>query len=151
MKKNVIRINCPIILLLFSIEIIAQLSSENYPWVWAKRLDIKGTPYIDDSIINMQLVRQRCSLKNINEQNFRITDTTYRILPAPENTYGYEVLIENKVFIYQPNIPGKAGIKGFKKKTDAEKVARLVIKKLSQGIMPPTVEEKELIELKINF
>jgi len=45
-------------------------------------------------------------------------------------------------------MPGK---KGFQRKADAEKVAKLVIKKIQKGMMPPTVEKKELDSLSIKF
>ena len=78
-------------------------------------------------------------------------DTTYRIIPSEGNTYGYDISINDKLLIHQPNIPGMGGNKGFAKKSDAEKVAILVIKKLQEGMMPPTVEKKELDSLKIKF
>jgi len=78
-------------------------------------------------------------------------DTTYRIIPAEGNTYGYEILVKNKLLIHQPNIPGMPGKKGFQRKADAEKVAKLVIKKIQKGMMPPTVEKKELDSLSIKF
>ena len=79
------------------------------------------------------------------------TDTTYRIVSASGNTYGYEILIKGRVFIRQLTIPGKSGMLGFKKKNDAEKVAQLVLRKLSKGLMPPTIDDKELRELKIKL
>jgi hypothetical protein len=82
---------------------------------------------------------------------FNNTDTIYRIIPARGNTYGYEILVKNKVLIRQLNIPGKPGTHGFKKKTDAERVAALVLIKLRQGIMPPTIYDTELKELQIEF
>jgi hypothetical protein len=78
-------------------------------------------------------------------------DITYRIIPSEANTYGYDISIKKKLLIHQPSIPGMGGNKGFAKKSDAEKVARLVIKKLQKGMMPPTVEKKELDSLKIKF
>ena len=81
--------------------------------------------------------------------SFDYADTSYRIISAPDNSYGYEVLIDRKVLIHQPSVPGRAGRMGFKRKVDAEKVAQLVIRKLSQGIMPPTINENELLKLKI--
>jgi len=78
-------------------------------------------------------------------------DTTYRIIPSEGHTYGYDISINNKLLIHQPNIPGMEGNKGFEKKSDAEKVARLVIKKIQKGIMPPTVEKKELDSLRIKL
>ena len=79
------------------------------------------------------------------------SDTTFNIVASPNLTYGYEIFIRNKIFIRQLTIPCKSGIEGFINKLDAEKVARLVIKKLSQGIMPPTINTQELTSLKIDF
>lgn len=74
-----------------------------------------------------------------------------KIFPNPDQSYGYDILNQNKVLIHQQNIPGEAGLKGFSKKNDAEKVAQLVIHKLSQGIMPPTISKQDLQKLKINL
>lgn len=79
------------------------------------------------------------------------SDTTFNIVVSANHTYGYEIFIRNKIVIRQLTIPCKSGIEGFINKLDAEKVARLVIKKLSQGIMPPTVNKQELTRLKIDF
>lgn len=82
---------------------------------------------------------------------FLPSDTSYRIIPSINNTYGYEILIDEKVFIRQQSIPGLPGLSGFKRKEDAEKVAQLVLKKLSNGEMPPSVEKKEMDKLKIKY
>jgi len=79
------------------------------------------------------------------------SDTTYRIISSIANTYGYEILVNGKPFIRQKNIPGLSGTAGFKRKQDAEKCARLVLKKLSAGIMPPSVEKHELDSMKIKY
>ena len=78
-------------------------------------------------------------------------DTTFRIIPSDGNTYGYDILVNNKILIHQPNIPGRPGNKGFAVKGDAEKVAMLIIKKLQRGIMPPATSTKELDSLKIKY
>jgi hypothetical protein len=78
-------------------------------------------------------------------------DITYRIIPSEDNTYGYEIFVKKKLLIHQPDIPGMTGNKGFTQKSDAEKVAKLVIQKLQKGIMPPTIGRKELDSLKINL
>ena len=61
------------------------------------------------------------------------------------------ILVKNNILIHQPNIPGRAGNKGFQTKGDAEKVAKLIIKKLQQGIMPPATSTKELDSLKVKY
>ena len=91
------------------------------------------------------------SLKQSFIYFFNGTDTTYKIVSGANNTYGYEIVIKNKVLIRQLTIPGKPGTMGFKTEADAEKVAQLVLRKLSKGLMPPTVDEKELIKLKIKL
>lgn len=74
---------------------------------------------------------------------------TYQITNNPDRTFGYDIFKNGKLFVHQPTIPGRPGMAGFKTKADAEKVAKLVIGKIRKGIMPPTVEEKELKNLKI--
>ena len=82
-------------------------------------------------------------------QSTPISDTSYRIIHSELNTYGYEILINAKVLIHQENIPGLPGNKGFLKKSDAVKTAKLVIQKLRQGIMPPTITVNDLNKLEI--
>ena len=73
----------------------------------------------------------------------------YVIILSVENTWGYDIYIEKQVFIHQPNLPGLPGNMGFKSKTDAKKVAKLVIEKIRKGEMPPSVSVAELKELKV--
>ena len=97
----------------------------------------------------------RASANNVNTNSpviiYSHSDTTYRIVPSIANTYGYEILINGKAFIHQKNIPGLAGSTGFKRKEDAEKAARLVIKKLNAGIMPPSIDKHELDSMKVKY
>ncbi len=73
----------------------------------------------------------------------------YKIIPAPNHTWGYDILKDNKIFIHQPNKPGLPGIEGFRTKADARKVAQLVMAKIKRGEMPPTVSPGELKRLKL--
>jgi hypothetical protein len=79
------------------------------------------------------------------------TKIAYRIIDAPNKTFCYDIFVDDRLLIHQPSIPGLPGIKGFVRKRDAEKVAALVIKKIKNGIMPPTIEAKELDSLEIKF
>lgn len=73
----------------------------------------------------------------------------FEIINAPNNTWGYDILKDKKIFIHQPNRPGLPGKEGFKTKKDAIKVAQLVILKIKKGEMPPTVSSEELKALKL--
>jgi len=76
---------------------------------------------------------------------------TYVIFNADQNSYGYNILEHNRILIHQRNVPGQPGNKGFSTKEDAEKVAQLVLSKLNNKIMPPSINRKELDSLNINF
>jgi len=89
--------------------------------------------------------------QSLTIQSSSKSENTYRIIPSMNNTFGYEILVNEKVLIRQTNIPGMPGLNGFNQKEDAIKVAQLVLEKLHQGIMPPTVVKHELNELKIKY
>lgn len=81
-------------------------------------------------------------------EQFKAANLTYQIIEAPNNTWCYDILKEGNLFIHQPSIPGMPGHEGFKTKETAAKVAELVISKMKEGLMPPTVTEEELKKLK---
>ena len=74
---------------------------------------------------------------------------TFRIIPAAENTFGYEILDQGKILVQQKTIPAMPGNNGFKTEDDAKKCADFVISKLNQNIMPPSVTPEELDSLGI--
>lgn len=74
---------------------------------------------------------------------------SFRLIENADKTFGYDIYKAGKLFVHQPTIPGRPGNSGFKTRADAEKVAKLVMNKIKKGIIPPTVEEKELQQLKI--
>ena len=90
-------------------------------------------------------------VKNTTVGKAEKSSLTYQLINAPENTFGYDILDHNQLMIHQPSIPGLAGNKGFAKKAAAEKVARLVIDKISHNIMPPTITQKEMDSLHIKL
>lgn len=75
----------------------------------------------------------------------------YKIITNTDHSYGYDIFVNRKLLVHQPIIPGKQGVGGFPRKADAQKVAGLVIKKIQKGLMPPTIETKELDSLRIKF
>src|SRR6476659_6054575 len=58
------------------------------------------------------------------------TKLTYKIIDAPNHTYGYDVLAGGRLAIHQKSMPAMPGNEGFKTKADASKVAQLVIGKI---------------------
>ena len=76
-------------------------------------------------------------------------ELTYKIIRSTSNTFGYDVYANGRLQIHQPQIPALPGNKGFATKEAAEKVARLVIRKIRKGEMPPTVSIEEMKNLKV--
>jgi hypothetical protein len=77
------------------------------------------------------------------------TKLTYKIIDAPNHSFGYDVYANGKLLIHQASIPAMPGNEGFKTKADAEKVAQLVMGKIRKGEMPPTVMVEEMKKLKV--
>jgi hypothetical protein len=79
---------------------------------------------------------------------FKIAKITHQLIPGLNNTWGYDILVDNKLTIHQPSIPSLPGNDGFKTKESAEKVAKLVIQKMKKGEMPPSIDAEEMKKLK---
>lgn len=93
---------------------------------------------------------QLAALKEIKEQNIKRAVTAqfqYFIIKADSATYGYSIYADGHLYIQQNSIPAMAGNKGFADTTTAAKCAQLVIQKIKQGEMPPSVTVGELKKL----
>lgn len=71
-------------------------------------------------------------------------EITIKIIPSTNNTFGYDILLYGRPLVHQPSIPGLPGNDGFTTKEKAQKVAELVLKKIRNNEMPPTVTIEEL-------
>ena len=74
---------------------------------------------------------------------------TYKIIPGAAHSFGYDVYANGRLQVHQPLVPAVPGNKGFATKAAAGKVARLVIKKIRKGEIPPTISMEELRKLKV--
>jgi hypothetical protein len=77
------------------------------------------------------------------------SDITYAVVAAEGGGYGYDIFTDGRKLIHQPTIPGRPGTSGFRKESDAKKVAELVVRKLKKREIPPAVTEAELKKLKV--
>ena len=80
-----------------------------------------------------------------------VPQLSYQIIPGVQNSFGYDIISGTKKLVHQPSVPGLPGNRGFNSKEDAEKCAKLVITKINNNIMPPTVTRQELDSLKIKL
>jgi hypothetical protein len=94
-----------------------------------------------------------CITFNLSAQKMPVQQThkkaklTFTIIKAPNNTFGYNIFQNGTLLIHQPAIPALPGNNGFASKMKAIKVAKLVISKIMNGEMPPTVTEAEMKKL----
>lgn len=74
---------------------------------------------------------------------------TFETFMNNDETWGYQILNEGKLYINQPSVPAVQGNKGFKSNEAASKTAEFVILKLELGVMPPSVTIQELDSLNV--
>ena len=65
----------------------------------------------------------------------------------PLSGFGYDIYMNGKLYVHQPNVPAVQGNHGFKTTESAYKTAGLVLFKINNNILPPGVEIKELDSL----
>jgi hypothetical protein len=61
--------------------------------------------------------------------------------------WGFDILINGKVYIHQINIPAISGSKTFKTKINALKIAEIMKQKICDNILPPTITKDDLDKL----
>ncbi len=77
-----------------------------------------------------------------------LTDCRGREYPYTIQTFrssqgwGYDILLNDKVYIHQPNIPAVEGQVPFNSKKSAEQTARLMVKKLKEHKVPSVTKEE---------
>jgi len=75
--------------------------------------------------------------------------TRYEVFGS-EPAWGYQIILKGRVYISQKNIPAIQGNIPFKTKSDAEKVASLVLGKIKKN-QNPSVSRDELDSLQIDY
>lgn len=63
--------------------------------------------------------------------------------------YGYDIVVDGKLYIHQPHIPAVSGNHSFKTEADAKKAGELAAYKIRNNIMPPSITVEELDSLGI--
>lgn len=61
-----------------------------------------------------------------------------------DQSWGYDVYLNEKRYIHQPHQPAVGGKIGFKTEEQAQQVAAFVEEKIRKGIMPPSVTQEEV-------
>jgi hypothetical protein len=78
------------------------------------------------------------------ENPYANAEITIKIISSINHTFGYDILLNGRPLVHQPNIPGLPGNKGFATEGRAQKVAEFVVRKIRKNKMPPTVTIEDL-------
>jgi Domain of unknown function (DUF4907) len=63
--------------------------------------------------------------------------------------WGYNVLVDGKIYIHQPTVPAVMGNNGFSSEEKARRAGAFVINKIQNNIIPPSVTPEELDSLEV--
>jgi hypothetical protein len=75
------------------------------------------------------------------------SDSGYRLdLIRSDGGWGYDILVNKKLYIHQPFMPAVEGQQPFSDKRSARKTGKLVIRKLKNHKIP-SVTKKELLDI----
>jgi hypothetical protein len=98
-------------------------------------------------VISRSVRKDLAKQKKANKKMAARTHFLYFIIRTENQMYGYDIYADGNLYIHQPTLPGVGGLNGFQDTLSAGKTARLAIKKIKKGEIPPTISEKELKKL----
>jgi hypothetical protein len=89
--------------------------------------------------------------KEVEQQKnpYANAEITIKIIPAANNTFGYDILLHGKPLVHQPSIPGLPGNEGFSTRERAQTAAEFVVKKIRNNVMPPTVTIEDMTNMSV--
>jgi hypothetical protein len=82
-----------------------------------------------------------------NEEDFAPSSYSYKVIFDQNNGWGYQIFESDKMVINQTHIPAVPGVKGFSTEENAQITAEYLLKKIKEGIFPPTITAQNLDSL----
>jgi hypothetical protein len=91
----------------------------------------------------------QCTHQKISNNSIVPIDTIYYKTFKTRQGWGYDIFVNGKLYVHQSNIPAVSGNKSFVTEEYAAKTAQLVIDKIKNHLLPPTISIKELDSIKV--
>lgn len=91
-----------------------------------------------------------CSEKKADRES-RKNAFKLEIFQADHHSYGFEIRKGQELITRQESVPLARIKEGFRSPKDARKVGELMIRKLEQGALSPSVSQRELDSLQIRY
>ncbi len=118
--------------------------------IWNFKTLFMKAKLIPITIISIALTLTLCEKRSTSisqQENLMITS---RVFESELGGYGYDILVNDTVFIHQPNIPAINDNVGFPTEAGARQIADLVITKIRNHEMPPSVTREELVKFSLS-
>lgn len=90
-----------------------------------------------------------------NQQNIKVPANAVRLAKIEtsvfktESGWGYEIIIDNKIYIHQSYMPAINGTRSFASREDADKVAKYVAARMQKELKLPSLTYAELDSLNV--
>jgi hypothetical protein len=101
-------------------------------------------------ILTIALTLTLCEKRSASVIESKDQMITSRVFESELGGYGYDILVNDTVFIHQPNIPAISDNIGFPTEAGAKQIANLVITKIRNHEMPPSVTREELVKFSLS-
>jgi hypothetical protein len=101
-------------------------------------------------ILGIALTLTLCETRNTSIADVNDPLITSRIFESELGGYGYDILVNDTLFIHQPNIPVINDNVGFPTEAKAKQIADLVITKIRNHEVPPSVTHEELVKFSLS-
>ena len=99
------------------------------------------------SCTNEEHIDEKFSIRESSTDSIEKKAFSARLIFTDSIGWGYQIFDGNTMVINQIHIPSIQGNIGFKSRESAQLAANFILYKLSNGVFPPTVDEKELDSL----
>lgn len=97
--------------------------------------------------VPVQPVQEKPTVSYNPYENSDITVDPFKVDSLESNGsggWGYDILINGKLYIHQPIIPGVQGNRVFSSEEKAREAGELIVSKIRNNILPPSVSVEEL-------
>ncbi len=81
------------------------------------------------------------SISMVETQNFEVF--TYEN-DSSLGGWGFDIYVDGRRYIHQPTVPVIAGTHGFETEEQSERAGSMMVMKLKEGRMPPSLDERDL-------
>lgn len=78
-----------------------------------------------------------------NSQTTQLNRFHYNVIVV-DGGFGYDLYVDSTLYVHQVHIPAVNGLFPFATEADAAHVADIAIRKMEEGIIPPTISVEEL-------